>query len=161
MLYFGIIHDWKFCCSVSHIRAFSHLKVLWWGHRKSVGRKRWAEETRSFNAVFFCVWATLSAVAAAARECWFRLLQTKLLLLLPSSISKREKPDETCSHKSVHEKSRAFETQGPSNPHTSTVRVPSKWTVLSVISFLACASMQMYSKDDVSRWQSAMTVTTI
>ncbi len=74
---------------------------------------------------------------------------------------KREKPDETRSHNCVHEKSRAFETQGPSNPHTSTERVPGNWTVLSVISFLACASMQMHSKDDVSRWQSAITMTAI
>ncbi len=106
--------------------------------------------------------------------CYFSVseLHCQQLLLLPENADSdcrrqncclyslhRCKPDESRSRNCVHEKSRVFETQGPSNPHTSTERVPGNWTVLSVISFLACASMQMRSKDHVSRWQSAMTVT--
>lgn len=142
--------------STSYIRAFSHWNVLWWGQKKC-----WGKQVSRGDKEFYCNFSVSE-------------LLCQQLLLLPENADSdcrrqnccfyslhRCKPDETRLRNCVHEKRRVFETQGPSNPHTSTERVPGNWTVLSVISFLACASMQMHSNDHVSRWQSAMTVTTI
>ncbi len=53
--------------STSYIRAFSRWNVLWWGHRKSAVENRWAEETRSFIAIFLSLSYTVSSCCRCQR----------------------------------------------------------------------------------------------
>lgn len=73
----AISHPYKRCCGGDVLGK--------------IGERKRTRIPRGVLSRFFCLRATRSAVGVAARECWFRLPQTKLLLLLPSSIPKKRK----------------------------------------------------------------------